>query len=70
MPSSVQSARAAMPRRSCSRASSASASGAWTLPPNGVWMQTRQSPTSSRKRSTTMVRSSGTAPVAAAWSSR
>ncbi len=33
-------------------------------------MHTRQSPTSSRNRSTTTVRSSGTAPVAAAWSAR
>ena len=53
-----------------SRAASASAHGAWTRAPNGLRMQTRQSPISSRKRSTTMVRSEGTAPVAAACSRR
>src|ERR1051325_1866695 len=39
-------------------------------PPNGVSTQTRQSPSSSRTRSTTIVRSSGTAPVASSWSFR
>ena len=38
--------------------------------PNGVSTHTRQSPSSSRQRSTTMVRSSGTWPVASAWSAR
>ena len=41
------------------RASMAWAHGAWTRPPNGVRMHTRQSPSSSRKRSTTIVRSRG-----------
>ena len=51
-------------RRAAARAS-AIAHGACTRAPNGVRMQTRQSPISSRKRSTTTVRSDGTAPVAA-----
>ena len=38
--------------------------------PNGVSTQTRQSPISSRVRSMTMVRSSGTAVVAISWSAR
>ena len=38
--------------------------------PNGDRMQTRQSPTSSTYRSTTMVRSLGTSPVASLCSSR
>ena len=37
---------------------------------DGESTQTRQSPISSRKRSTTMVRSDGMTPVAASWSSR
>ena len=45
------------------------AHGAWTGVPNGLSMHTRQSPISSRKRSTTIVRSSGTTPVASACSS-
>ena len=48
----------------------ASAHGAWTFPPKGLRRHTRQSPISSRYRSTTIVRSSGTAPVASAWSPR
>ena len=40
------------------------AQGAWMRLPNGVNTQTRQSPSSSRTRSTTMVRSSGTSVVA------
>ena len=44
--------------------------GACTRWPNGDRMQMRQSPSSSRNRSTTIVRSSGTAPVASRWSSR
>ena len=44
------------PRR---RALSARAQGACTWPPNGLRMHRRQSPISSRKRSTTMVRSVG-----------
>jgi hypothetical protein len=38
--------------------------------PNGVSTQTRQSPSSSRQRSITTVRSSGTWPVASSWSAR
>ena len=69
IPSSVHIAEAARSSRS-RRASIASAHGACTREPNGVRMHTRQSPISSGKRSTTIVRSSGTAPVASAWSSR
>ena len=53
-----------MPYRSASRAPSASAHGACTCAPKGEWTTTRQSPSSSRKRSTTIVRSSGTWPQA------
>ena len=70
MPSSLHSTCAPGPNRSISRASIASAHGACTREPNGERMQTRQSPSSSRNRSTTTVRSSGTAPVASACSSR
>ena len=56
--------------RSPMRASTASAHGAWTRPPNGESTHTRQSPISSRNRSTTIVRSDGMTPVAASWSSR
>ena len=42
------------------------AHGAWTGVPNGEWIHTRQSPISSRNLSTTIVRSSGTTPGAAA----
>ena len=51
------------PRRSRTAAAMASAHGACTRPPNGVRMHTRQSPSSSRKRSTTICRSLGTTPV-------
>ena len=51
-------------------AESAIAQGACTRPPNGVRTQTRQSPISSRKRSTTIERSDGTTPVAASCSRR
>ena len=54
---------------SLSRRSMAIAHGAWTGVPNGLSTQIRQSPISSRKRSTTIVRSSGTTPVASACSS-
>jgi hypothetical protein len=40
------------------------------LAPNGEWMASRQSPSSSRKRSTRMVRSSGRVPVASRCSAR
>ena len=49
-----------MPNRSRMRAPTASAHGAWTRRPYGDSSTTRQSPSSSRKRSTTRVRSVGT----------
>ena len=52
------------------RAATAIAQGMWMRLPNGVSTHTRQSPSSSRQRSTTIVRSSGTWPVASAWSAR
>ena len=70
MPSSDHITSTSTPHRSASRLRSAIAHGAWTCAPNGVSTHTRQSPISSRKRSTTIVRSSGTAPVASACSSR
>ena len=42
----------------------------WTRPPNGVRITSRQSPSSSRKRSMTIRRSVGSAPVASRSSSR
>ena len=69
MPSSLHSTCTGRSRRA-SFSSIASAHGACTRAPNGVRMQTRQSPISSAKRSITIVRSSGTAPVASACSSR
>ena len=70
MPSSDQIISTSTPHRSPSVCCSAMAHGACTWAPNGDRTQTRQSPISSRKRSTTMVRSSGTTPVASACSSR
>ncbi len=70
MPSSACMTCASMPYRSVSRAPRARAQGAWTWAPKGEWTTTRQSPSSSRKRSTTMVRSSGTWPQASRCSSR
>ena len=70
MPSSDQIDWASIPSASRSRAAAAIAHGACTRAPNGVRMQTRQSPISSRKRSTTIVRSEGTARVAASCSRR
>ena len=61
MPSSDQSDCTSTPSESRSRAASAIAHGACTRPPNGVRTQTRQSPISSRKRSTTTVLSVGNA---------
>jgi len=69
-PSSVYMVWTSRPRRSRTLASMACDQGAWTWAPNGEWTQTRQSPSSSRKRSTTMVRSSGSTPVASRCSSR
>ena len=61
IPSSVCSACTSMPPyRSRSRAAMASAHGACTRSPYGLCSTTRQSPSSSRNRSTTRVRSSGT----------
>ena len=70
IPSSDQIDCASRPTESRRRAVSAIPHGACTRPPNGVRMQTRQSPISSRKRSTTIARSEGTTPVAAACSRR
>ena len=70
IPSSDQSDCASSPSASRSRIPIAIAHGACTRAPNGVSRQTRQSPISSRKRSTTTVRSDGTAPVAFCWSPR
>ena len=70
MPSSDQIVWTSSPRRSARRASIAIVHGAWTRPPNGVRTTSRQSPSSSRKRSTTIRRSVGRAPAAARSSSR
>ena len=71
IPSSDQIDCTSSPSASRSRAPSAIAHGACTRAPNGVRMHRRQSPISSRKRSTTIVRSDGTTPpFAAAWSRR
>ena len=70
IPSSDQIDCASTPSDSRSRAAIAIAHGACTRLPNGVRMQTRQSPISSRNRSTTIVRSDGTAPVASCCSRR
>ena len=59
MPSSDQIVWTSSPSRSWSRASSAIVHGAWTRPPNGVSTTSRQSPSSSRNRSTTIRRSVG-----------
>ena len=70
IPSSDQIASASRPKRSRMRADSASAQAAWTRPPKGESTHSRQSPISSRKRSTTIVRSDGSTPVAACCSRR
>ena len=70
IPSSDQSDCTSRSSASRSRARRAIAHGACTRPPNGERMQTRQSPISSRKRSTTIVRSEGTTPVATSCSRR
>ena len=70
IPSSDQSDCASSPSASRSLIPIAIAQGACTRAPNGVRTQTRQSPISSRNRSTTTVRSDGTAPVAFCWSPR
>ncbi len=70
MPSLVHIVSTSSPSWSRTRAVRAIDQGACTRPPSGERMQTRQSPSSSRVRSTTSVRSSGTSPVARACSSR
>ena len=68
-PSSPHITSTSMPVRFRMCAVTAIAQGAWIRLPSGDSRHTRQSPSSSRHRSMTMTRSSGTAP-AAAWSSR
>ena len=62
MPSSLHMVCTSSPSRSRTRASMASAHGACTRPPKGDSTHTRQSPSSSRKRSTTIWRSVGSTP--------
>ncbi len=69
-PSSPQRVSTSGPPAARMRALTAMAQGMWMRLPKGVRTQTRQSPSSSRTRSMTMVRSSGTWPVAASWSAR
>ena len=69
MPSSVHITCASISNWSRSRASIAMAHGACTRDPKGDRMQSRQSPSSSRKRSTTICLSVGTSPpLASRWS--
>ena len=70
IPSSDQIASDSRPNSSRIRALSASAQAAWTRPPNGLSTHSRQSPISSRKRSTTIARSDGITRVAACCSRR
>ena len=70
MPSSDTTGTASNPCAAASRARTASAHGQCTRAPNGECSTTRQSPTSSRKRSTTNVVSLGTYPVASRCSAR
>ena len=70
MPSSECIAAASTPYRSRSRAPMTIAHGACTRAPYGECTTTRQSPSSSRNRSTTSVVSDGTSPVAACCSVR
>ena len=64
-PSSVHIVSTSRPVSARARSTTAIAHGAWMRPPNGVSTQIRQSPSSSRQRSTRIVRSSGTTPAAA-----
>ena len=64
MPSSDHIISTSAPHSSASFERNAMPHGVCTWAPNGERMQMRQSPISSRNRSTTMVRSSGTTPVA------
>ena len=68
IPSSLATAFASTPNRSCTRAPAASAHGACTRMPYGECSTMRQSPSSSRNRSTTRFVASGTMRVAARWS--
>ena len=70
MPSSDQIASASSSCSSRIRADSARPQAAWTRPPQGESTHSRQSPISSRKRSTTTVSSEGTTRVAACCSRR
>ena len=70
IPSSDQIASDSSPSSSRIRALSASPQAACTRPPNGLRTHRRQSPISSRKRSTTIVRSDGTTRVAVCCSRR
>ncbi len=70
IPSSDQIVWTSSPSRSPMRASSASDQGAWTRPPNGVRRHSRQSPSSSRNRSTTIRLSVGRTLVTSRSSSR
>ena len=70
MPSSDQMASDSSPKRSRMRALSARPQAACTRPPKGESTHSRQSPISSRKRSTTIVRSLGTTRVASRCSRR
>ncbi len=69
IPSSLQMHCTSTSRRSRIRASMAIAQGAWTRAPKGDKTQTRQSPSSSRNRSTTTWRSVGNRPPVDADSS-
>ena len=70
IPSSLATADPSTPSRSRIRAFTASAHGAWTGMPYGECRMSRQSPTSSRPRSTVRVRSVGSVPVASRCSAR
>ncbi len=70
MPSSLATADPSTPSRSRMRAFTASAHGACTFMPYGECRMTRQSPTSSRPRSTVSARSVGSVPVASRCSAR
>ncbi len=70
MPSLVAVACTSIPYRCRAACSTARAQGASTAVPRPQCMQTRQSPSSSRNRSTTIVWSVGSAPVAACCSAR
>ncbi len=70
MPSSEEIASASRPKRSRMRAERARPHAECTRPPYGDRMHRRQSPISSRKRSSTIVRSLGSTRVAASCSRR